>query len=91
LRPRLKNCSVSIAKDGKTIICNEIAGRIFSCRTVACFIETTMQQAAITFSDLSAVAVSQGLGSGLRIGVSASKGLLLCVRIPLIAVDTLKS
>jgi tRNA threonylcarbamoyladenosine biosynthesis protein TsaB len=49
-----------------------------------------MQQ-AITFSDLSAVAVSQGPGSytGLRIGVSASKGLL-CVRIPLIAVDTLK-
>jgi tRNA threonylcarbamoyladenosine biosynthesis protein TsaB len=78
LRPRLKNCSVSIAKDGKTIICNEIAEEGYShAERLHVFIETTMQQAAITFSDLSAVAVSQGPGSytGLRIGVSASKGL----------------
>jgi tRNA threonylcarbamoyladenosine biosynthesis protein TsaB len=75
LRPRLKNCSVSIAKDGKTIICNEIAEKDIHAERFTCFIETTMQQAAITFSDLSAVAVSQGPGSGLRIGVSASKGL----------------
>jgi tRNA threonylcarbamoyladenosine biosynthesis protein TsaB len=53
LRPRLKNCSVSIAKDGKTIICNEIAEEGYLMQN-GCFIETTMQQAAITFSDLSA-------------------------------------
>jgi tRNA threonylcarbamoyladenosine biosynthesis protein TsaB len=51
-----------------------------------------LEQAAITFGDLSAVAVSQGPGSytGLRIGVSASKGLCYALGIPLIALDTLK-
>lgn len=88
-----KNCSVSIAKDGKTIICNEIAEEGYShAERLHVFIETTIQQAAITFSDLCAVAVSQGPGSytGLRIGVSASKGLCYALGIPLIAVDTLK-
>lgn len=88
-----KNCSVSIAKDGKTIICNEIAEEGYShAERLHVFIEKTLQQAAITFGDLSAIAVSQGPGSytGLRIGVSASKGLCYALGIPLIAVDTLK-
>jgi tRNA threonylcarbamoyladenosine biosynthesis protein TsaB len=88
-----KNCSVSIAKDGKTIICNEIAEEGYShAERLHVFIETTLEQAAITFGDLSAVAVSQGPGSytGLRIGVSASKGLCYALGIPLIALDTLK-
>ena len=88
-----KNCSVSIAKDGTTIICNEIAEEGYShAERLHVFIEKSLQQAGITFSDLSAVAVSQGPGSytGLRIGVSAAKGLCFALGIPLLAVDTLK-
>ena len=51
-----------------------------------------ISEARINFTDVSAVAVSQGPGSytGLRIGVSAAKGLCFSLGIPLIAIDTLQ-
>ena len=44
------------------------------------------------FSDLNAIAVSQGPGSytGLRIGVSSAKGFCYALNIPMIAIDTLQ-
>lgn len=88
-----KNCSVSIAKEGKTIICNEIAEEGYShAERLHVFIEGSLKEAGITYKDLSAIAVSQGPGSytGLRIGVSAAKGLCFALDLPLIAVDTMK-
>jgi tRNA threonylcarbamoyladenosine biosynthesis protein TsaB len=88
-----KNCSVALAKDGQTILCREIAEEGYShAEQLHVFIETTLQEAGIRFQDLKAVAVSQGPGSytGLRIGVSAAKGLCFTLDIPLIAVDTLQ-
>ncbi len=88
-----KNCSVSLSKDGKTIICKEIAEEGYShAERLHVFIEEIIQESEISFSDLSAIAVSQGPGSytGLRIGVSAAKGLCFALDIPLIAVDTLQ-
>lgn len=88
-----KNCSVSIAKEGKTIICKEIAEEGYShAERLHVFIEASLKEAGITYKDLSAIAVSQGPGSytGLRIGVSAAKGLCFALDLPLIAVDTLK-
>jgi tRNA threonylcarbamoyladenosine biosynthesis protein TsaB len=87
-----KNCSVALAKNGETILCKEMAEQGFShAEKLHLFIEEIIQEAGITFSDLSAVAVSQGPGSytGLRIGVSAAKGLCYALEIPLISVDTL--
>jgi len=89
-----KNCSVSIAQNGKTIICNQIAEEGYShAERLHVFIEESIAAAGITFKDLVAVAVSQGPGSytGLRIGVSAAKGLCYALEIPLIAVDTLQA
>ena len=56
------------------------------------FIEECIKESNISFKDLSAIAVSQGPGSytGLRIGVSAAKGLCFALDLPLIAVDTLQ-
>jgi tRNA threonylcarbamoyladenosine biosynthesis protein TsaB len=88
-----KNCSVSVAKNGETVVCNEIAEEGYShAERLHVFIETSLQQAAISYGDLCAVAVSQGPGSytGLRIGVSAAKGLCFALGIPLLAIDTLK-
>ena len=88
-----KNCSVAISKDGKTIICNEIAEEGYShAERLHVFIESCVVEAGINFKDLVAIAVSQGPGSytGLRIGVSAAKGLCFALSIPLIAVDTLQ-
>ncbi|MFV8345060.1 tRNA (adenosine(37)-N6)-threonylcarbamoyltransferase complex dimerization subunit type 1 TsaB [Flavobacterium sp. ZB4P13] len=89
-----KNCSVALAKDGKTILCKEIAEEGYShAERLHVFIEEIIKEAGITLNDLSAIAVSQGPGSytGLRIGVSAAKGLCYALDIPLIAVDTLQS
>ena len=88
-----KNCSVALAKEGKTIVYKEIAEEGYShAERLHVFIEEIIKEAGITFQDLSAVAVSQGPGSytGLRIGVSAAKGLCFALDIPLIAVDTLQ-
>jgi tRNA threonylcarbamoyladenosine biosynthesis protein TsaB len=84
---------VALAKDGKTIICKEIAEEGYShAERLHVFIEEIIQKSKISFNDLSAIAVSQGPGSytGLRIGVSAAKGLSYALDIPLIAVDTLQ-
>ena len=89
-----KNCSVSLAKEGKTILCKEIAEEGYShAERLHVFIEEIVKEAGITFSDLAAIAVSQGPGSytGLRIGVSAAKGLCYALGIPLIAIDTLQT
>ena len=89
-----KNCSVAIAKNGETILCKEIAEEGYShAEKLHVFIEEAIAEAGITVQDLVAVAVSQGPGSytGLRIGVSAAKGLCFALNIPLIAVDTLKT
>nr|WP_315206395.1 tRNA (adenosine(37)-N6)-threonylcarbamoyltransferase complex dimerization subunit type 1 TsaB [uncultured Flavobacterium sp.] len=89
-----KNCSVALAKEGKTIVCKEIAEEGYShAERLHVFIEEIIKEAGITLNDLSAIAVSQGPGSytGLRIGVSAAKGLCYALDIPLIAVDTLQA
>lgn len=87
-----KNCSVAIAKNGTTILCKETAELGYShAEKLHVFIEEIIAEAGITINDLSAIAVSQGPGSytGLRIGVSAAKGLCYALQIPLISVDTL--
>jgi tRNA threonylcarbamoyladenosine biosynthesis protein TsaB len=89
-----KNCSVAIAKNGETIICKEIAEEGYShAEKLHVFIEEIIAETGISVHDLAAVAVSQGPGSytGLRIGVSAAKGLCFALNIPLIAVDTLQT
>ena len=88
-----KNCSVALAKEGKTILFKEIAEEGYShAERLHVFIEEIIKEVGITFQDLIAIAVSQGPGSytGLRIGVSAAKGLSYALEIPLIAVDTLQ-
>lgn len=88
-----KNCSVSLSNEGKTMVCKEIAEQNFShAEKLHLFIAEVLSENNLKFSDLSAVAVSQGPGSytGLRIGVSSAKGFCYALNIPLIAVDTLQ-
>ena len=57
------------------------------------FIQELMSELGWSFSQLDAVAISKGPGSytGLRIGVSAAKGLCFSADLPLISVPTLQS
>jgi tRNA threonylcarbamoyladenosine biosynthesis protein TsaB len=87
-----KNCSVSLSNNGNLITYREIAEQGYShAEKLHVFIEEVLSEANIQFGDLKAVAVSQGPGSytGLRIGVSAAKGLCYALNIPMIALDTL--
>ncbi len=87
-----KNCSVALANKGKTVFCKQIANQSFShAELLHVFIEEILKDSNLTFQDLNAIAISKGPGSytGLRIGVSAAKGLCYALGIPLIAIDTL--
>lgn len=87
-----KNCSVALAKSGKVLLCKEMAEVGYShAEKLHVFIEQVVHESGISIKDLTAIAVSQGPGSytGLRIGVSAAKGLCFALDIPLIAIDTL--
>ncbi|KAF2519991.1 tRNA (adenosine(37)-N6)-threonylcarbamoyltransferase complex dimerization subunit type 1 TsaB [Flavobacterium salilacus subsp. salilacus] len=88
-----KNCSVSLAQAGNVVAIKEFAGEGYShAEKLHVFIEEVLKEAGTTFSALDAVAVSMGPGSytGLRIGVSAAKGLCYALHIPLLAIDTLE-
>ena len=87
-----KNCSVSLSNNGQTVAVKELCEEQFShAEKLHLFIKDVLQTAGISLTHLKAIAVSKGPGSytGLRIGVSAAKGLCYALNIPLIAVDTL--
>ena len=89
-----KNCSVSIAKQGKIIALKELNdGNYSHAEKLHELIGQVILEAKIELSHLKAIAVSKGPGSytGLRIGVSSAKGLCFALDIPLISVNTLQS
>jgi len=86
------NCSVSLSKDGKTIVLKEDNDKSYShAERLHVYIDTVLKEANINSKDLDAIAVSKGPGSytGLRIGVSAAKGLCFALEKPLISIPTL--
>jgi len=88
------NCSVSIAKEGKTLAIKEHNTPNYShSEQLHVFIQEVVKEASVFLSDIDAIAVSKGPGSytGLRIGVSAAKGLCFSLDVPLISIKTLKS
>ncbi|MBU2922434.1 tRNA (adenosine(37)-N6)-threonylcarbamoyltransferase complex dimerization subunit type 1 TsaB [Winogradskyella psychrotolerans] len=88
------NCSVSLSKDGETLVLKEDNSLGYShAETLHLFIDEVFKTAKIKPSEIDAVAVSKGPGSytGLRIGVSSAKGLCFALNKPLIAISTLES
>ena len=87
-----KICSIGLSKDDALIQLVELdSDGLAHSEKLHLFIEECLEKASIRASDLNAISVSKGPGSytGLRIGVSAAKGLCYGLNIPLIAVDTL--
>ena len=88
------NCSVAIAVDGKIIALQEDNNHQYShAEKLHSFIDQVLAKSGILKSSLQAIAVSKGPGSytGLRIGVSAAKGLCFAMDIPLISIPTLEA
>lgn len=86
-------CSVSLSEDGKVISFREINEHKAHASEITVFVEDVLKESNVSIKNLDAVAVSKGPGSytGLRIGVSATKGICYGLEIPLISVDTLYS
>jgi len=87
------NCSVSIGKDDQILGLKEVNSKSFShSEQLHTFIKELFNQLKLSMLDLDAVSVSKGPGSytGLRIGVSAAKGLAYALDLPLISVSTLE-
>ncbi|MGB0879876.1 MAG: tRNA (adenosine(37)-N6)-threonylcarbamoyltransferase complex dimerization subunit type 1 TsaB [Polaribacter sp.] len=89
-----KNCSVSIAKNGKILFLKELNDIQYShAEKLHPFIVEVLEKSNLSPKQINAVAVSKGPGSytGLRIGVSAAKGICFAMDVPLISIDTLMS
>ena len=89
-----KVCSVAISKEDKLLELTEVnSDKLVHSEKLHLFIEECLLKANLKLSDLKAINVSKGPGSytGLRIGVSAAKGLAYGLSIPLISVDTLEA
>ena len=88
------NCSVSLSNNNKLIDCLEKDSPNYShSQKLHSFISELMEKNNISFKDLDAVAVGIGPGSytGLRIGLSAAKGICYALDIPLISVSSLEN
>ncbi|GGG33873.1 tRNA (adenosine(37)-N6)-threonylcarbamoyltransferase complex dimerization subunit type 1 TsaB [Bizionia arctica] len=88
------NCSVSLSKQGETFAVLEDNSKEYShAERLHVYIERLLDENNVTASQLDAIAVSKGPGSytGLRIGVSAAKGLCFALDKPLISVSTLEA
>ncbi len=85
-------CSVSLAREGKLLAFKELDSGFTHAENLHGFMDEILKQEGLAASLLDAIAVSKGPGSytGLRIGVSAAKGLAYSLRIPLLSVDTLQ-
>ena len=86
-------CSVCLSEGTTILASREGTDRFTHAAHITLFIEACMEEAKRTLEELSAVAVSMGPGSytGLRIGLSAAKGICYGLKKPLIAIETLEA
>lgn len=86
-------CSVALALDGECVELMETHAGKSHAEKLTFFIEEVLKNTAIDMQTIDAIAVSKGPGSytGLRIGVSAAKGLCYALGKPLIVVNTLQA
>ena len=88
------NCSVALSQNGIVVGIKEDNNLEYShAERLHVYIDEVLKVAKTSTDQLEAIAVSKGPGSytGLRIGVSAAKGLSYALNIPLISVPTLEA
>ena len=88
------NCSVALSIYGEQVVLKEDNGMQYShAERLHPYIEEVLTSGKMNKEELKAIAISKGPGSytGLRIGVSAAKGLCYALGIPLISISTLEA
>lgn len=86
-------CSVAVQTNGQVVSSREDNRRNSHSANITLFIDEVVKDAGLSLSQIDAVAVGKGPGSytGLRIGVSAAKGLCYALNKPLIALNSLQT
>ena len=86
-------CSVSLARNGELLFEKGNNQEMNHSALLTVFVSEIFEKSNFSIKNIDAVAVSKGPGSytGLRIGVSAAKGLCYALEKPLIAINTLDS
>jgi len=85
-------CSACLSRGSEIIGWKEDTEGRNHAKLLTLFIDEILRESDIKPEELDAIAVSKGPGSytGLRIGVSAAKGMAFALSIPLISINTLK-
>lgn len=89
-----KVCSVALSLNGELKQLKELQEEGFSHgENLTLFVEDVLKMEGITLKSIKAISLSSGPGSytGLRIGISAAKGLCYAMDIPLIGIDSLSN
>ncbi len=91
LETSAKAVSAAVTEDRRVLASGYQDTGLTHSRTLMPIVEHIMKDAEITMAEISAVAVAVGPGSftGIRIGVSAAKGLAFAASIPAVGVSTL--
>ena len=86
-------CSVAIIEDKKIIASGFVNVKLTHSQTLMPMVESVLSSAKTDFSDIEGFAVSAGPGSftGVRIGISAIKGMAAAKKIPCVGVSTLRA
>ncbi len=87
------SAGAAIVSDGKVIGESYINSGLTHSQTIMCLIDSVLKNTDVSFDDVDAVAVAAGPGSftGIRIGVSAVKGLCFTNNKPCYPVSTLEA
>jgi len=88
----LETASVAIAREGMVLAQRQNSRQNDHAAWLHTAIQEVMQEVGVSFSELQAVGVTDGPGSytGLRVGLSAAKGICYAKNIPLITVSSLQ-
>ncbi len=91
LETAAKAVSAAITEDGKVLASGYQDTGLTHSRTLMPIVEGLLRNTGLTVAGMDAIAVSAGPGSftGVRIGVSAAKGLAFAAEKPAVAVSTL--
>ncbi len=86
-------CSVAVIEDGKIIASAFVNVKLTHSQTLMPMVEAVLNSATLTLADIDGLAVSEGPGSftGIRIGISAIKGIGAVRKNPCVGVSTLKA
>jgi len=91
LETSAKAVSAAVTEDGKILVCGYQDTGLTHSRTLMPMVEGILKNTDLTLSDMDTIAVAAGPGSftGIRIGVSAAKGLAFGADKPAVGISTL--